>query len=256
MVVESTGSDKSLTVVELHQDDCHEGCSKRMFYIIFILIKTFIYLPYSGCVHIYYITAIFYWDVLSHLPTEEKNYTALECSLKWMCALVCISGIILEELSVKQEERLLRLNEVDKVVRRKKNRGKIRNLKKGNTWTRKQARKVIRGQHLHTAFHFPAGLSTLCCEAKHPCKFFSVPCVHMESCHLRVEEKWLISPPQTRSVQVHVTSEDLADSWGPFWSLSCLLWPDINRICEYMNQLWKKASPGKMSMRKSCSFLF
>lgn len=57
-----------------------------------------------------------------------------------MCALVCISGIILEELSVKQEERLLRLNEVDKVVRRKKNRGKIRNLKKGNTWTRKQGR--------------------------------------------------------------------------------------------------------------------
>lgn len=57
-----------------------------------------------------------------------------------MCALVCISGIILAELSVKQEERLLRLNEVDKVVRRKKNRGKIRNLKKGNTWTRKQGR--------------------------------------------------------------------------------------------------------------------
>lgn len=108
-----------------------------------------------------------------------------------------------------------------------------------------EARKVIRGQHLHTAFHFPAGLSTLCCEAKHPCKFFSVPCVHMESCHLRVQEKWLISPPQTRSVQVHVTSEDLADSWGPIWSLSCLLWPDINRICKYMNQLWKKASPGK-----------
>lgn len=130
MVVESTGSGKSLTVVQLHQNDYHEGCSKRMFYIIFILIKPFIQPPYSGCVHIYYITAIFYWDVLSHLPTEEKNYTAMECSLKLMCALVYISGIILAELSVKQEERLLRLNEVDKVVRRKKNRGKIRNKKK------------------------------------------------------------------------------------------------------------------------------
>lgn len=65
----------------------------------------------------------------------------------------------------------------------------------------------------------------------------------MKLCHLSVEEKCLVSPLQTCCVQVHVTSEDLDNSWGPFWSLSCLLWPDINRVCEYMNQLWRKASP-------------
>lgn len=81
MVVESTGSDKSLTVVELYQDDYHEGFSKRMFYIIFILIKTFIQPPYSGCVHIYYITAIYFTEMFWAIYPLKKRIT-----LQWNVA--------------------------------------------------------------------------------------------------------------------------------------------------------------------------